>query len=1097
MAVRQGRARRSVSWVSAAALVASSLVAVAAPVQAAPARPGVPGPAGAKNGAGRATPPVLRHKSSKVVLAPESVGGVRTSLVAANALKGTGEQRNGTLLSFPLTDRLIAKVNVGSGNLLVSSTDLTVPALGQDVAVGPVYNSLLIDSSLEVADYGHGWRARSGKEVALVDNGNSSLTYIDPSGVTGVFTVSGTAYTGDGAFKATLAHNGTGWKLTDHATGSITAIDSGGVVDSVTDRNGQTVGTGINSSGQSTLTGNRGAATPRTVTADFNTSNFIDWISQTGTDATTRGAQYTYDTAGNLKTITDARSKVTTFGYDSAHNLTSILTPIGKTTVSYDSTHRVTSLTRWNTVTNQGGITRLSYPSGTQTLLADANTDPAQAISVVPHTTYTINAGKRVTGVQDANGHSQSKTYNAFNDVATSTDAYTKVTTNTYGANSGESITKTQLPTGAANNWAYTNTATSTNPTANFQASSSSDAQSNATTYSYNGTGNTLQAQNALAAAAKVTYNTDGTVATSTDPANGTNASTYGYNTDKQLTSYTPPTGTTLGGRTFTYDAYARLRTATDGAGRTSTYSYDKNDRVTDVAYSDGTTTVHSVYDDNGNLTTRTDASGTSTWTINTLNQITNRSLSGFTNNQSWGYDWVGNITSFTDGRGTNVYTYDPANQMSAMTTSGGSLRYTFAYDDNGRRTITRFNSNAAGTTSSLATVQSFDDSGRIKSIVATLNNDVNNVGFDAAYCYTTYTAGQPCATTGDSNVLRWKKDFGTTVTTYSYDAGNRNTGASGSGHSKVYGYNSNGSRTGVTTDGATSQTLTFNAGNQISTTGYTHDGAGNQLTAPTDTGRTYNAAQQMLTSHGGGQLTTFTYAGTGQNELATSANTAYTTYYDYTQPDPNGVPQLSSYHVVNNSTAAQTDYYIERDPTTAQPLGIQWVSGGVHHHYGYITDNVGTINNLVDTTGGLASTGYDTWPYGENRSTITSYDTISTNNNQRYAAGTKIAELVKFGTRWYDTTTGRFTQQDALSILGDPANGNRYSYAADNPVTNTDPTGNSVSTCLGFFGANLLALASLAAVPVTGGASAVVLVALAAGGSVALDVATVNSCRE
>ncbi len=551
-----------------------------------------------------------------------------------------------------------------------------------------------------------------------------------------------------------------------------------------------------------------------------------------------------------------------------------------------------------------------------------------------------------------------------------------------------------------------------------------------------------MQAQNALAAVAKVTYNADGTVATSTDPANCTNASSYGYNTDKQLTSYTPPTGTTLGGRTFTYDAYARLRTATDGAGRTSTYSYDKNDRVTDVAYSDSTTTVHSVYDDDGNLTTRTDASGTSTWTVNTLNQVTDHSVSAFTNSQSYGYDWVGNITSFTDGRGTDVYTYDPANLMTDLTTSGGSLRYTFAYDNNGRRTITRFNSNTTGTTSSASTVQGFDDSGRIKSIVTTLNNNVNNVGFDAAYCYTAYTSGQPCATTGDSGLLRWKKDFGSAITTYSYDAGNRNTGASGSSHSKVYGYNSNSSRTGVTTDGTTSQTLGYNAGNQITTTGYTHDGAGNQLTAPTDSGRTYNAAEQMLTSNGTGSLTTMTYAGTGQNELAKTVSTAFTTYYDYTQPDPHGVPQLSSYHVVNNSTSAQTDYYLERDPTTGQPLGIQYVVGGVHHQYGYITDNIGTINNLVDTSGGLASTGYDYWPYGENRSTITSYDTISTNNLLRYAGGPKVAELVKFGTRWYDATTGRFTQQDGLSVLDDPANGNRYAYAAANPVTHIDPTG-------------------------------------------------------
>jgi RHS repeat-associated protein len=48
----------------------------------------------------------------------------------------------------------------------------------------------------------------------------------------------------------------------------------------------------------------------------------------------------------------------------------------------------------------------------------------------------------------------------------------------------------------------------------------------------------------------------------------------------------------------------------------------------------------------------------------------------------------------------------------------------------------------------------------------------------------------------------------------------------------------------------------------------------------------------------------------------------------------------------------------------------------------------------------------------------------------------------VHLGNRWYNPATGSFTTQDTNSYLSDPANGNRYAYAADNPANYTDPTG-------------------------------------------------------
>jgi RHS repeat-associated protein len=53
---------------------------------------------------------------------------------------------------------------------------------------------------------------------------------------------------------------------------------------------------------------------------------------------------------------------------------------------------------------------------------------------------------------------------------------------------------------------------------------------------------------------------------------------------------------------------------------------------------------------------------------------------------------------------------------------------------------------------------------------------------------------------------------------------------------------------------------------------------------------------------------------------------------------------------------------------------------------------------------------------------------------------------LYKFGTRYYDPSLGRWTQQDPVGgSLGDLNAANRYTYADDNPVNVTDPTGLSV----------------------------------------------------
>ncbi len=50
------------------------------------------------------------------------------------------------------------------------------------------------------------------------------------------------------------------------------------------------------------------------------------------------------------------------------------------------------------------------------------------------------------------------------------------------------------------------------------------------------------------------------------------------------------------------------------------------------------------------------------------------------------------------------------------------------------------------------------------------------------------------------------------------------------------------------------------------------------------------------------------------------------------------------------------------------------------------------------------------------------------------------------YGARYYDPAIGRFAQPDSLiADLYNPQSLNRYSYALNNPVRYTDPTGHSI----------------------------------------------------
>ncbi|MFL5629380.1 MAG: RHS repeat-associated core domain-containing protein [Ktedonobacteraceae bacterium] len=101
--------------------------------------------------------------------------------------------------------------------------------------------------------------------------------------------------------------------------------------------------------------------------------------------------------------------------------------------------------------------------------------------------------------------------------------------------------------------------------------------------------------------------------------------------------------------------------------------------------------------------------------------------------------------------------------------------------------------------------------------------------------------------------------------------------------------------------------------------------------------------------------------------------------------------------------------------------------------------------------------------------------------NPWKFAAGylDSSTGLYKFGTRYYDPTLGRWTQQDPVGgSLGDLNSANRYVYAGDDPVNAVDPMGtDTLAICIGSAVAGILAV--LLVTFVSGGLAAVFLLTL------------------
>jgi RHS repeat-associated protein len=961
-----------------------------------------------------------------------------------------GEQRFFKFYSSALDDHMQLNVNVTNGDLVINNHDFTIHGIGQDFSLDRAYSDLY-NSDDGLTLFGPGWASSHWPFLNFWTDG--SATYADPSGYRVRFVSNGdgsfdspssidadlTYNSGDGTYTLTWHKNGTKWKFA-----------SDGDISTETDRNGNVLTFTKDPNGNITqVTDTEG----RNITLTYQTVHSAARVTQI-TDPSSRIYQYGYDSAtGHLTSYTDpanGSTHPTTYGYNGSGDLNSITDPRGlQSTIGYDSSSRVSSVTSTCSAAICGTATsrtwNFTYNSG-NTVLTDPNSHA---------TTYTYNGASQVTDILDANSKHQALVYNSDGNVKNYSDQVgfdlTDPTFNwsaEYDTTYPEEHRKTILPTvsgvsAALNEFTYDNTRT------DFQQYFPTSVKNGSVTvwnYAYNCKHNLKTVSDTIGNAFTYHYydgctadgdpaGTTGLISSTVDARGKTTSFSYAFSGTKLASAtVTPPAPQTASIVNFDLNT-GRVTSAVSGNDHKQVPTYDNLDRVTRTDFyahsadPSPTSFVTYAYDGDGNLTQRVDNTGTTTFEYKDPYNRQTKKVAGDGTTFNYTYDGV-NLLTFADPSGTTTYAYNSRNLVTSVT-EPNSKQTTFAYDIAGNRVYTKFPSNVYQYTG-------YDGAGRICNIAA--STTVLTADSKSRYLTCTQTVTGTIlgykykyddpGTMGVDTLLRQSvTDQAGNKATYSYDEDLRlhqvvNTGSPS--NTFTYNYDGDANMTSLVNSSPSSTTsFVYDDASELCWSGtttppanctthnYTYDGSGNELTSPTYTFAYNEKDQTTSVTPSGGSAVSMAYANRGQAQR-TSWGTR--TFAD---------GQLGL--TVDKPASGSTVYY-NRDPGG----GLIGERIGTASYY-FVTDALGSVMGVFDATSSTPVNTYKYDPWGG----LTS-STGSTYNQWRYAQAFadvySTGTLDKFGTRYYDPSTMRWTQPD-------PAGGG-YLYVDDNPTNWTDRSG-------------------------------------------------------
>jgi RHS repeat-associated protein len=212
------------------------------------------------------------------------------------------------------------------------------------------------------------------------------------------------------------------------------------------------------------------------------------------------------------------------------------------------------------------------------------------------------------------------------------------------------------------------------------------DKESNSTTYVYDELNRKIKVIDSLSNNTEYTYNDRDNLISLKD-ANG-NVTQFEYDRDNRLIKETRPMSEIT---SYQYDGNGNLTQKIDAKNQKIEYEYDDSGRMIEIKnfsatdYVNPVKTVNFTYDKAGNLKTYNDGTTSAGYLYDKERERTVSGLDMRHLKIVYEYNNNGNMTSKTDQSGTTTYTYDAGNRLIQLVTPNSQL-ITYYYDPFGRR---------------------------------------------------------------------------------------------------------------------------------------------------------------------------------------------------------------------------------------------------------------------------------------------------------------------------------------------------------------------------------------------------------------------------
>jgi RHS repeat-associated protein len=728
---------------------------------------------------------------------------------------------------------------------------------------------------------------------------------------------------------------------------------------------------------------------------------------QSAADALSHTTQYSYDAGtGVLNHIIDANLKQTSYTYDSMNRILSASYPDGgSTTYSYDDSPSSPGVTVSEAITSSLEKIQTVIVDGLGRVLhTQLNSDP-EGVDYVD-TTY------------DGDGRKAS----VSNPYRTTSEPTYGVTQYQYDA-LGRLLKQTQ-PDQSIIQSSYSGTTATVTDEAGKARKTQAD-----------GLGRLMKVwedPNSLDYETDYGYDCLGNLTSVAQQ--GTNRS-FVYDSLSRLTSATnPESGTT----SYTYDNNGMLITKKDGRNITITYHPDALHRVASKSYSDSEPTIYYCYDNQqtacgtssvsngiGRRTGMLDASGSTTWSYDAMGRplTINKTVAGVSVPTDYIYNLDGSLWELVyPGYSVDsiTYQYSAAGRPLTATYDDSYLFYTFNYVETAKYTaageLASYQSDAASPVKSTVT-NSYNS--RLQPTSLSVTTAQGNI-FNLTYSFNA-GSGDNGNIAGITNNLASSRSQ-----TFTYDSLNRLYTAGTSGTwGDTYGYDSRGnllSKT-VTRGSGESWSNAVDANNHM--TGWGYDGAGNLTSVDGIVYNTFNAENQWT------QQSTlnvsYLYDGDGLR-VKSSGGASGTRIYAYDAAgrmieefDQNG-NVLNEYLYLGGRRIARV-----------------YDEGPTYYYYG---DHLGTARVITDFDGNKCYDA-DYFPWGGEQQVYVN----TCAQNYKFTGKERDPDMSVdyFGARFYKYSMARLYSPDPGNIgvnRLNPQSWNAYSYALNNPLSLTDPTG-------------------------------------------------------